>query len=136
MTHDRSRNSNNGDDNNIKNPSSSLEHLLIVQAQLLQVVQHILVQMQDANQLMQSMEVRSSSRKRKSDTQDDVGQAQKINAIKKATPNHKEGSMLAKATTTCSLSISSTPALPKAKDEICDANDHGHNNAMNPPPLD
>jgi hypothetical protein len=35
-----------------------------------------------------------------------------------------------------SLSISSPPTLPKAKDEICDANDHGHNNSMNPPPLD
>jgi hypothetical protein len=32
--------------------------------------------------------------------------------------------------------ISSTPTHLKAKDEICDANDHGHNNAMNPPPLE
>jgi hypothetical protein len=78
-----------------------LEHLLIVQAQLLQTVQQVMVQMQDVNQLMQSMEVRPSSRKRKSNTPDDVGQAQKVNAIEKAAPNHKEGSTSAKATTTC-----------------------------------
>jgi hypothetical protein len=47
------------------------------------------------------MEARSSSRKRKSNTQDDVGPTQKINATKKAAPIHKEGSMTAKATTTC-----------------------------------
>jgi hypothetical protein len=75
MAHDGSRNSNNSDDNNVENPSSTLEHLLIVQAQLLQVIQQILVQMQDVNQLIQSMEVRSSLKKRKSNTQDDVGQA-------------------------------------------------------------
>jgi hypothetical protein len=46
------------------------------------------------------MEVRPSSRKRKSNTQDDVGQAQKISAIKAAS-NHKEGSTSAKATTIC-----------------------------------
>jgi hypothetical protein len=34
------------------------------------------------------------------------------------------------------LSFSSTPTFLMAKDKICDANDHGHNNAMNPPPLD
>jgi hypothetical protein len=47
------------------------------------------------------MEVRPSSRKRKSKTQDDVGQAEKISAIEKAAPNHKEGSTLAKETTIC-----------------------------------
>jgi hypothetical protein len=83
MAHDGSRNSNNGDDNNVENPSLALEHLLIVQTQLLHAVQQILVQMQDVNQLMQSMEVRSSSRKRKSNTQDDVDQVQKINTIKR-----------------------------------------------------
>jgi hypothetical protein len=56
--------------------------------------------MQGVNQLMQSMEERPSSRKRKSHTQDDVGQAQKINVIKKAAPNHNEDSMSVKATTT------------------------------------
>jgi hypothetical protein len=50
-----------------------LEHLLIVQAQLLQIVQQVMVQMKEINQLMQSMEVRPLSRKRKSNTQDDVG---------------------------------------------------------------
>jgi hypothetical protein len=79
MTNDVSRNSNNNDEN----PSSMLEQLLIVQAQLLQTVQQILVQMQGVNQLMQSMEEGPSSRKRKSNTHDDVGQAQKINAIKR-----------------------------------------------------
>jgi hypothetical protein len=64
-------------------------------------MQQILLQMQDVNQLLQSMEARPSSRKRKSNTQDDVGPTQKINATKKAAPNHKEGSMTAKATTTC-----------------------------------
>jgi hypothetical protein len=52
-----------------------LEQLMIIHAQLLQTVQQIMVQMQDVNQLMQSMEVRSSSRKRKSDTQNDDGKA-------------------------------------------------------------
>jgi hypothetical protein len=37
---------------------------------------------------MQSMEVRPSSRKRKSNTLDDPGEAQKINAAKEAIPNH------------------------------------------------
>jgi hypothetical protein len=46
-------------------------------------MQQILVQMQGVNQLMQSMEERPSSRKRQINTQDDVGQVQKINAIKK-----------------------------------------------------
>jgi hypothetical protein len=76
MVIDGSRNSNNGDNNDAENPSSTLEQLLIIQAQLLQTVQQILVQMQDINQLMQSMEVRPSPRKRKSNTQDDVGQAE------------------------------------------------------------
>jgi hypothetical protein len=60
-----------------------------------------MVQMQNVNQLMQSMEARPSSRKRKSNTHDDSGKAQKINAIKKAAPNHKGGSTSAKVTTTC-----------------------------------
>jgi hypothetical protein len=68
MANDGSRNSNNGDNNNVKNPSSMLEHLLIVQAQLLQTVQQVIVQMQDINQLMQSIEVKPSSRKRQSNT--------------------------------------------------------------------
>jgi hypothetical protein len=68
MANDGSRNSNNGDNNNVKNPSSMLEHMLIVQAQLLQTVQQVIVQMQDINQLMQSIEVKPSSRKRKSNT--------------------------------------------------------------------
>jgi hypothetical protein len=73
MLNDGSRNSNNSDNNDVENPSSTLEHLVIIQAQLLQTIQQILVQMQDINQLMQSMEVTPSSRKRKSNTQDDVG---------------------------------------------------------------
>jgi hypothetical protein len=32
--------------------------------------------------------------------------------------------------------ISSTPTLSIAKEGICNANGHGNNNAMNPPPLD
>jgi hypothetical protein len=73
---------------------------MTVQAQLFRTMQQILVQMQDVNQLMQSMEARPSSSKRKSNTQDDVGPTQKINATKKVAPNHKEGSTIAKATTT------------------------------------
>jgi hypothetical protein len=73
MANNGSRNSNNGDNNDVENPSTMLEHLLIVQAQLLRTVQHVMVQMQEINQLMQYMEVRPSSRKRKSNTQDDVG---------------------------------------------------------------
>jgi hypothetical protein len=61
MVNNGSRNSNNGDNNDVKNPSSMLEHLLIIQAQLLQTVQQVMVQMQDINQLMQSIEVRPSS---------------------------------------------------------------------------
>jgi hypothetical protein len=57
--------------------------------------------MQDINQLLQSMEARPSSGKRKSNTQDDVGPTSKINATKKAAPNHKEGSTSAKAITMC-----------------------------------
>jgi hypothetical protein len=68
MVNDGSHNFNNGDNNNIENPSSMLEHLLIIQAQLLQTIQQVMVQMQDVNQLMQSMEVGPSSRKRKSNT--------------------------------------------------------------------
>jgi hypothetical protein len=75
MANNRSRNSYNVDNNDAENPFSTLEHLLIVQAQLLQTVQKVMVQMQDVNQLMQSMEVRPSSRKRNSNTYDDVGQA-------------------------------------------------------------
>jgi hypothetical protein len=65
MANNESRNSNNGDNNDVENPSSMLEHLLIVQAQLLQTVQQVMVQMQDINQLMQSMEVGPSSKKEK-----------------------------------------------------------------------
>jgi hypothetical protein len=101
MVNDGSCNSNNSHKNDIENPSSTLEHLLIVHAQLLHTAQQVMVQMQDINQLMQSMKVRPPSRKRKSNTQNDVGQAQKISAIKKAAPNHKEGSTLAKATMIC-----------------------------------
>jgi hypothetical protein len=72
-----------------------------MQAQLLQTVQQILVQMQDINQLIQSMKVRPSSRKRKSNTHDAIGKAQKISIIEKAPPNHKDGSTSAKATTIC-----------------------------------
>jgi hypothetical protein len=57
--------------------------------------------MQGVNQLMQSVGVRPSLRKWKSNTQDDVGWAQKVNTIEKAAPNHKEGSTSAKATTMC-----------------------------------
>jgi hypothetical protein len=64
-------------------------------------MQQILAQMQGINQLLQSMEARPSSGKRKSNTQDDVGPISKINATEKAVCNHKEGSTLAKATTTC-----------------------------------
>jgi hypothetical protein len=49
MAHDGSRKSNNGDDNNIKNPSSTLEYLFIIQAQLLWTVQQVMVQMQGFN---------------------------------------------------------------------------------------
>jgi hypothetical protein len=94
-------NCDNGDNNDVPNPPSTIEQLLIVQAQLLRTMQQILVQMQDVNQMMQSMEARPSSRKRKSHTQDDAGPTQKINATKRAAPNQKEGSTLAKATTTC-----------------------------------
>jgi hypothetical protein len=52
-----------------------LEQLLIIHVQLLQTMQQILVQMHDVNQLMQSMEARTSSRKRKSNTHDDPGKA-------------------------------------------------------------
>jgi hypothetical protein len=58
-----------------------------------------MVQMQDVNTLMQSMLVRPSSGQ--SNAKDDVGQAQKTNAIKEAAPNHKKGSTSAEATTTC-----------------------------------
>jgi hypothetical protein len=37
------------------------------------------------------MEVRPSSRKRKSNTQDDVGQVQKMSAIKKAATQNPKG---------------------------------------------
>jgi hypothetical protein len=101
MANDGSRNCNNGNNNDVQNPPSTLEQFFIIHAQLLRTMQQILAQMQDVNQLLQSMEARPSSRKRKSNTHDDVGPTQKINATKKAAPNHKEGSTIAKATTTC-----------------------------------
>jgi hypothetical protein len=101
MANDGRCNSNNGDNNDVQNPPSTLEQLLIVHAQLLQTMQQILVQMQGINQLLQSMEARPSSRKRKSNTQDDVGPISKIKVTGKAAPNHKEGSMSAKAMTMC-----------------------------------
>jgi hypothetical protein len=102
MANDEKCNCNNSDNNDIQNPPpSTLEQMLIVQAQLLRTMQQILVQMQDVNQLLQSMEERPSSGKRKSNTQDDVGPMSKINATVKATPNHKEGSMSAQTTTMC-----------------------------------
>jgi hypothetical protein len=75
MANDGSCKSNNSDNNDIESPPSTIEQLLIVQAQLHQTIQQILVQMQDVNQLMQSMEERPSSRKRKSDTQNDSDKA-------------------------------------------------------------
>jgi activator of HSP90 ATPase len=101
MAHGGSHNSINDDNNNVENPSSTLEQLLVVQAQLLQTVYQILEQMQDINLLMKSMEIRPSLRNRKSNTHNDFAQAQKINAIKNSAPNPKEGSTSAKATTTC-----------------------------------
>jgi hypothetical protein len=101
MANDGSCNCNNGNNNDVQNPPSTLEQFFIIHAQLLRTMQQILAQMQDVNQLLQSMEARPSSRKRKSNTHDDVGPTQKINATKKAAPNHKEGSTIAKATTTC-----------------------------------
>jgi hypothetical protein len=92
---------NNGDNNDIHNLPSTLEQLLTIQTQLLRTMQQILVQMQGVNQLLQSMEARPPSRKGKSNTEDDFGPTQKINAAEKAAPNHKEGSTSAKATTTC-----------------------------------
>jgi hypothetical protein len=74
MANDGRCNCNNGDNNDVQNPPSTLEQLLIIQAQLLRTMQQILVQMQDLNQLLQSMEARPSSGKRKSNTQDDFGQ--------------------------------------------------------------
>jgi hypothetical protein len=62
MVNDGSHNSIYGDNNDVENPSSKLEHLLIIWAQLLQTVQQVMVHIQDVNQLMQSMEVRPSSR--------------------------------------------------------------------------
>jgi glyoxylate carboligase len=80
------------DNKDVWNPPSTLEQLLIVEAQLLRTMQQLLVQMQDVNQLMQSMEARTSSRKRKSNTHDDPGKAQKISETKEAIPNHNGGS--------------------------------------------
>jgi hypothetical protein len=100
MANDGRCNCNNGNNNDVQNPPSTLEQLLIIQAQLLWTMQQILAQMQDVNQLLQSVGPRPSSRKRKSNTQHDVGPTQKINATKKAAPNHKEGCTIAKATTT------------------------------------
>jgi hypothetical protein len=93
MANDGRCNCNNGDNNDIKNPPSMLEQLLIIQAQLLQTMQQILVQMQNINQQMQSVDARPSSGKRKSNTHDDPGKARKINATKEAIPNHNGGSM-------------------------------------------
>jgi hypothetical protein len=91
MANDGSCKSNHGDNNDVESsPPSMLEQLLIVQAQLHTTVQQILVQMQNVNQLMQSMEAIPSSRKRKSNTHDDLGKAQKINATKEAIPNTTE----------------------------------------------
>jgi hypothetical protein len=101
MANDGSYKSNNDDNNDIESPPSTLQQLLIVQNQLLQTVQQILVQMQDVNQLMQSIEARPSSRKRNSNTHDDSSKAQKINTTKKAAPNHNERSTSAKVTTSC-----------------------------------
>jgi hypothetical protein len=92
MANDGRCNCNNGDNNDVESPPSTLEQLLIVQAQFLQTVQQFLVQMQGVNQLMQSLKARPSSRKRKSNTHDDPGKAQKINATKEAIPNHNGGS--------------------------------------------
>jgi hypothetical protein len=85
-------NCNNGNNRGVQNPPLTHEQLLIVQAQLLWTMQQILAQIQDINQLMQSMEARTSSRKRKSNTHDDLGKVQKISATKEAIPNHNEGS--------------------------------------------
>jgi hypothetical protein len=76
MANDGSCKSNNSDNNDIESPPSTIEQLLIVQAQLHQTIQQILVQMQDVNQLMQSMEEKPSSRKRKSNIHDDSGNTQ------------------------------------------------------------
>jgi hypothetical protein len=73
MANDGRCNCYNSNNNDVQNPPSTLEQLLIIQAQLLRTMQQILAQMQDVNQLLQSMEARLSSRKRKSNTQDDVG---------------------------------------------------------------
>jgi hypothetical protein len=93
MANDGRCNCDNSDNRGIQNPPSTLEQLLIIQAQLLQTMQQILAQIQDINQLMQSMEARTSSRKRKSNTHDDPGKAQRISATKEAIPNHNGGSM-------------------------------------------
>jgi hypothetical protein len=61
MANDRRCNCNNDGNSDIESPPLMLEQLLIVQAQLHWTVQQILVQMQDINQLMQSMEVGPSS---------------------------------------------------------------------------
>jgi hypothetical protein len=75
MKNNRSCNFDNGDNNAVENPPSTLEQLLIIQAQLLQIVKQILLQMQDINQMMQSLEVRPSSRKWKGNTQNDASKA-------------------------------------------------------------
>jgi hypothetical protein len=92
MTNNGRCNCNNGNNRGVQNPPSTHEQLLIVQAELLWTMQQILAQIQDINQLMQSMEARTSSRKRKSNTHDDLGKVQKISATKEAIPNHNEGS--------------------------------------------
>jgi hypothetical protein len=90
MANDGSYKSNNDDNNGIESPPSTHEQLLIIQNQLLQTVQQILVQMQDVNQLMQSIEGRPSSRKRKSNTHDNSGKAQKINITERQHPITKK----------------------------------------------
>jgi hypothetical protein len=99
MANDGRSNCKNGDNNDVQNPPSTIEQLLTIQAQLLQTMQQILAQMQDLDQLLQSMKARPSSGKRKSNTQDDNGPISKMNATGKAVPNHKEGSTSANATT-------------------------------------
>jgi hypothetical protein len=101
MENDGRCNCNNSDNYDVQNPPSTLEQLLTIQAQLLRTMQQILAQMQDVNQLLQSMEARPSSGKRKSNTQDDDDPISKISATGKAAPNHKDGSTTAKTTTTC-----------------------------------
>jgi hypothetical protein len=90
MANDGRCNCNNGGNNDFQNLPSMLEQLLIDQAQLLRTMQQLLVQMQDVNQLMQSLEARPSSRKRKSNTQNDVGQHRRSMQPKRQHPIKKK----------------------------------------------